>query len=607
MGYNRANDGAWLGSDLGSGHGSKHGFAAKRALEASGRSLDDAPRDVLPLFPGHLLPGMLMRLTPQDRELALKHKLVPAAVLPGMTVYSAITPAAERAAQALGLRVVARADAAAFRKAVRFVLGPGLLREAVFGLARRHPGLSAQRRFTGQQLAGLMVLLALVAATGIGLDWGYVLLAASLLSGCFFAMTVAIRILALLPGTVLQAPAVPPLTTSALPSYSVLVPLFRETAVLNQLIGGLMALDYPVAKLDIKLILEEEDVLMQRAVMARQLPEHFDVIVVPAGKPQTKPRALNYALQFSRGELLTIYDSEDVPEPDQLRRAAAIFAARDEGLACLQAVLTYYNPNENWLTRQFTAEYAALFNVLLPALAATGLPLPLGGTSNHFRSAALRAVGAWDPFNVTEDADLGYRFRRMGFETDAFESRTYEEANTQLWNWMRQRRRWLKGFLHTWLVLMRHPVQLFRETGPSGFWTIQCMSLGVFASALLHPFFLAHTLWFFLSGRVYQELATPLHGGAIGLGGAILLLGYGVSMACAQRGLAKLGFWHWTGTILTMPLYWMLMTPAAWMALWDFAVRPHHWHKTQHGLSALLRAGGGKARRRGAGRELSRT
>lgn len=603
MDDDRAKDGAWLGSDLGSGHG----LGAKQALGGSPASLDDAPRDVLPVFPGHLLPGMLMRLTPQDRELALKHKLVPAAVLPGMTVYSAVTPTAERAATALGLRVVARADPGAFRKAVRFVLGPGLLREAVFGLARRHPALSARRRFTAEQLAGLMVLVALVSATGIALDWGYVLLAASLLSGCFFAMTVAIRILALLPGTVLRAPAAPPLASSALPSYSVLVPLFRETAVLNQLIGGLMALDYPVAKLDIKLILEEEDVLMQRAVMARQLPEHFDVIIVPAGKPQTKPRALNYALQFSRGELLTIYDSEDIPEPDQLRRAAAIFAARDDGLACLQAVLTYYNPNENWLTRQFTAEYATLFNVLLPALAATGLPLPLGGTSNHFRSAALRAVGGWDPFNVTEDADLGYRFRRMGFETDTFDSRTYEEANTQLWNWMKQRRRWLKGFLHTWLVLMRHPVQLFRETGPSGFWTMQCMSLGVFASSLLHPFFLAHTLWFFLSGRVYEELATPLHGGAIGLGGAILLLGYGVSMACAQRGLGKLGYWHWTGTILTMPLYWMLMTPAAWMALWDFMVRPHHWHKTEHGLSAMLRTGGGKTRRRGTGRALSRT
>ncbi len=582
-------------------------MGAKRELVASGHSLDDAPSDVLPLFPGHLLPGMMQRLTPQDRELALKHKLVPAAVLPGLTVYSAVTDAAERAAPSLGARVVARVDPAAYRKAVRLVLGPTLLREAVFGLALKQPESSARRRFTPQQLAGLVVLACITVAIGHGLDWGYILLAASLLSGLFFAMTVAIRVLALLPGTILGPATAAPLASAALPSYSVLVPLFRETAVLKQLIGGLMALDYPVAKLDIKLILEEEDTLMQRAVMALQLPGHFDVIIVPAGRPQTKPRALNYALQFSRGELLTIYDSEDIPEPDQLRRAAAIFAARDDGLACLQAVLTYYNPNENWLTRQFTAEYAALFNVLLPALAASGLPLPLGGTSNHFRTAALRAVGAWDPFNVTEDADLGYRFRRMGFETDAFASRTYEEANTQLWNWMKQRRRWLKGFLHTWLVLMRHPLQLLRETGLSGFWTIQCMSLGVFASALLHPFLLAHSLWFFLSGRVQEELVTPLHGGAIGLSGAILLLGYGASMACAQRGLAKLGYWHWSGTILSMPLYWMLMTPAAWMALWDFAVRPHHWHKTEHGLSALLRPAGGKTRRRGAGRKLSRT
>jgi cellulose synthase/poly-beta-1,6-N-acetylglucosamine synthase-like glycosyltransferase len=584
VGYNRARAGAWLGADLKSGS-----EQAEQGLEAGSINLDDAPSDVLPLFPGHLIAGMLQRLTPQDRELALRHKLVPAAVLPGMTVYSAATIQAQREAAALGLRVVARIDLAAYRKAVRHVLGPGLLRQAVSALARSKPAFSALHRFTPHQLLGtLLCALGLVAAGRFG-DWGYVLLAASVVAGLFFAMAVAIRVLALLPAKLPQRGHIAALPAQALPVYTVLVPLFRETAVLNQLIGGLMTLDYPVAKLDIKLILEEEDTLMQRAVLGMALPDHFDVIIVPSGKPQTKPRALNYALQFSRGELLTIYDSEDIPEPDQLRRAASIFAARDDGLACLQAVLTYYNPNENWITRQFTAEYAALFNVMLPALAASGLPLPLGGTSNHFRTRALVDVGAWDPFNVTEDADLGYRFTRMGYETDAFSSKTYEEANTQVWNWMRQRRRWLKGFLHTWLVLMRNPGLLLRDVGLTGFWVIQCMSLGVFASALLHPFFLAHAIWFFASGQFHGQLSMPLHGAVIGLNGAILLLGYGAAIACARKGLLRLGYRRWTGTLISMPLYWMLMTPAAWMALWDFAVRPHHWHKTEHGLSALLR------------------
>lgn len=549
---------------------------------------------------------MLARLTPADRALALKHKLVPVAFLPGLTVYGAVTQASLREAEARGLRVVARIDAVAYRQAVKRVLGPSLLRHAVCHLAKTQPQNSARWRLMPEQFLWFILLVLACVATALASTSGQVLLGLSIAAGMFFAMAVAIRILALTPTVVPPQPKPAPLEHDGLPVYSVLVPLFRETAVLNQLIGGLMALNYPAAKLDIKLILEEEDKIMQRAVMAMPLPEHFDIIIVPAGKPQTKPRALNYALHFVRGSLLTIYDSEDIPERDQLRRAAAIFASREEELSCLQAVLTYYNPNENWLTRQFTAEYAALFMLLLPHMAGAGLPLPLGGTSNHFRARALIEVGGWDPFNVTEDADLGYRLARLGHGTDTFSSRTYEEANTQLWNWMKQRRRWLKGFLHTWLVLMRHPVGLLRDTGLTGFWVIQSMTLGVFVSALLHPFLLAHALWFFLSGEAREQLLMPLHGLAIGLNGAILILGYAAAMLCAARGLRRLGHRRWFATIATMPVYWFLMTPAAWMALWDFLVRPHHWHKTEHGLSAMLRRSASvPARRRGINRVSS--
>lgn len=549
---------------------------------------------------------MLARLTPADRSLALRHKLVPVALLPGLTVYGAATQAAMREAETRGLKVAARIDRNAYRQSVKRVLGPQLVRRAVWNLAVTQPHNSARRRLMPEQFLWFIILALGGVAASLASSTGQVLLAFSLAAGVFFAMAVAIRILALTPNVAPPRPRPAPLSHDDLPVYSVLVPLFRETAVLNQLVGALMALNYPASKLDIKLILEEEDTPMQRAVMALPLPEHFDVIVVPAGKPQTKPRALNYALHFARGSLLTIYDCEDVPERDQLRRAAAIFAAREEELACLQAVLTHYNPNENWLTRQFTAEYAALFMLMLPHMAGSGLPLPLGGTSNHFRTRALVAAGGWDPFNVTEDADLGYRLSRLGHGTDTFSSRTYEEANSQVWNWMKQRRRWLKGFLHTWLVLMRHPLALLRETGPAGFWVIQSMTLGVFASALLHPFLLAHALWFFLSGEARMQLAMPLHGVAIGLNGAILILGYAAAMLCAVRGLRGLGRRRWFGTIATMPLYWFLMTPAAWLALWDFLVRPHHWHKTEHGLSAMLRRPSAGPPHRRAGRRVRR-
>jgi glycosyltransferase XagB len=342
-----------------------------------------------------------------------------------------------------------------------------------------------------------------------------------------------------------------------------------------------------VAKLDIKIIAEESDTSMRRALAGFDLPDHIEVIVVPPGKPQTKPRALNYALQFSRGELLTIYDAEDVPEPNQLRIAAARFHGADGRLACLQAQLVFFNPNENWLARQFTAEYATLFGLVLPALAEKGLPLALGGTSNHFRTDILRKVGAWDPFNVTEDADLGLRLARLGYETGVIDSFTFEEANLKFVNWTMQRARWLKGFLQTWLVHMRSPVKSMRDLGPAGFWVLQSCTIGVFMSALLHPILaLASAYLFFTSPPPNADgpLWLTMQGG---LNLALFVSGYGVTMFAANRAMLRLGLKNWWFTIASMPAYWFLMAIAAWIALWQFIVAPFVWNKTEHGLSKL--------------------
>jgi glycosyltransferase XagB len=326
---------------------------------------------------------------------------------------------------------------------------------------------------------------------------------------------------------------------------------------------------------------------MQAAVARLALPPQFEIIVVPAGRPQTKPRALCYALPFCRGDLLTIYDAEDIPEPDQLEKAARAFANAGPELACLQAQLTFFNPNENWLTRQFTAEYAMLFGRLLPALADHRLPLPLGGTSNHFRTAALRAVGAWDPFNVTEDADLGLRLSRHGYETGTLDSLTYEEANTRLPNWMRQRARWLKGFLATWLVHMRDPIRLMRELGPAGFWIAQAMTIGVFASALLHPICLAATIVLAMAYPGLPEQAGLVLVAIAGLNLLVFVAGYGLAIYLTRDALRRRGIFGWRGTLATMPVYWLLASGAAWLALWQFMVAPFHWNKTVHGLSSF--------------------
>jgi cellulose synthase/poly-beta-1,6-N-acetylglucosamine synthase-like glycosyltransferase len=293
---------------------------------------------------------------------------------------------------------------------------------------------------------------------------------------------------------------------------------------------------------------------------------------------------LNYALQFCRGSLLTIYDAEDVPEPNQLRKVALKFSGSDEKLACLQAQLTSYNPSENWLTRQFTVEYATLFGLILPALAARNLPLALGGTSNHFRTRILRKIGGWDPHNVTEDADLGLRLARLGFLTGVVESLTYEEASTQFPNWMRQRARCIKGFMQTWLVHMCNPVKTGRELGPTGFWTLQALSAGIVLSALFHPFLMALTLWFLITDPPHVSVPTMV---LASLNLEVFVLGYGVAMLAGMKALRRRGLRGWWFTIATMPFYWLLMSIAAWLALWQFIFAPFKWNKTEHGLSKL--------------------
>ena len=367
-----------------------------------------------------------------------------------------------------------------------------------------------------------------------------------------------------------------------LPAYTVLVPLYREEEVLPRLVDALCRLDYPASKLDVKLIFEGNDPATLAAAKKLKPPPHFSFIVVPQAGPQTKPKALNYALQFARGNLVTIYDAEDRPEPDQLRKAVAAFRAGGPNLACLQARLSFHNADENWLARQFAIEYAALFDAVLPALAAARLPLPLGGTSNHFRRGALEAVGRWDPYNVTEDADLGMRLARLGYACGTLNSVTHEEACATPLAWLKQRTRWLKGWMQTFVVHMRHPGRLWHELSPGGFATFQLLTAGTIVSALFYPFFAGLLAWALLQhGAFGQESGTfSLLIAFLGLFNAVL--GYGAAFAAAATGLKRRGLTRLLRHIVFMPVYWLGISLAAWRALWQFAVDPFRWEKTQH-------------------------
>ena len=431
---------------------------------------------------------------------------------------------------------------------------------------------AADRTFTTAQIFAALALLA-------GLVWAAVNAAGALVTwlhvGALFVFSLMIGV-RLVAAAASLAPPPPPRARWAgpKPTYTILCPLFLEAEVAAQLIENLKRLDYPAELLDVKLILEHDDVETIAAVRALDLPEQFDLIITPPSALRTKPRALNIALARARGEFVCIYDAEDAPHPAQLNAALDAFAG-DDKLACVQAPLLIDRAQTGWIAAQFAAEYAIQFRAIVPLLARLNLPIPLGGTSNHFRTAALKAAGAWDAFNVTEDADLGYRLAREGWRVGVIAPPTQEEAPETLAAWMRQRTRWIKGHLQTWLVLMRNPFETAHEMGLAAFFSMQIVLLGGLIAAFAHgPLFLVLAV----------SLATPLN--LLGDADiALALSGYATAIYSALAVSALLRDARVARAALTMPFYWPLTTIAALKALRALLARPHHWEKTEHGLA----------------------
>jgi cellulose synthase/poly-beta-1,6-N-acetylglucosamine synthase-like glycosyltransferase len=374
------------------------------------------------------------------------------------------------------------------------------------------------------------------------------------------------------------------LSDRELPIYTVLVPMYKEAKVLPKLAHAIRKLDYPMSKLDVKLILEEDDEETIAAAKAQGLESVFEIIRVPHSLPKTKPKACNYALNFARGEFVTIYDAEDLPEPDQLKKAVAAFSQVSENTVCIQARLNYFNSNENWLTRVFTLEYSLWFDFYLPALEVLGIPIPLGGTSNHFRMEVLRKVGAWDPFNVTEDADLGVRFTQLGLHVGVVNSTTFEEANNHFGNWIRQRSRWLKGYMQTYLVHMRRPVRLYRTLGTTGFWGFQFFIGGTILSVLVAPLlFGMFFLWLLLDSSILEPYFPPL---VLYISLFNFLIGNGYLIYLSMVGAFKRNYFTLIPYALTVPAYWFMMSIAAYKGLWQLVHNPFYWEKTEHGISS---------------------
>lgn len=365
-----------------------------------------------------------------------------------------------------------------------------------------------------------------------------------------------------------------------LPKVSILVALFQEKHIAARLIKRLKNLDYPRELLDVLLIVEADDDTTKAALQKCDLPHWTKIIPVPKGALRTKPRAMNYALEFCRGTIIGVYDAEDAPEPDQIHAVVRRFHERGPKVACLQGVLDFYNPSHNWMSRCFTIEYASWFRVILPGLARLGLPIPLGGTTLFFRREALEALGAWDAHNVAEDADLGIRLARQGYRTEIINTVTLEEANCRLWPWVRQRSRWIKGYAATWAVHMRQPRQLLHDLGWRGF-----LGVHVLFGGSLSQYFLAPFLWSFwviplgfehpLQTRVPPAMLWTIV--AIFIFSEVITVLIGM-LAVAQGRHRRLLKW-----VPSLHFYYPLAVIAAAKAAYELLSRPFFWDKTSHG------------------------
>jgi cellulose synthase/poly-beta-1,6-N-acetylglucosamine synthase-like glycosyltransferase len=336
--------------------------------------------------------------------------------------------------------------------------------------------------------------------------------------------------------------------------------------------------------MQVLLLLEADDDVTIAAAEGYQDSESVTIVLVPPADPRTKPKACNYGLQFATGDIITIYDAEDLPEPLQLRRTVAAFAKLPPEVVCIQSKLAYHNAHQNLLTGWFTAEYNLWFGYLLPGMMRSDSPIPLGGTSNHLLRRVLEEIGAWDPFNVTEDADLGLRIHAMGYRTAVLDSQTLEEANSDPINWIRQRSRWYKGYLQTWLVHIRRPVQMWKSVGPRSFVRLTLILAGTPIIAVLNLLFWFITILWFLGqpdvvGEVFPWF---VYFPAL----VALIIGNGATLYMNLISLREDDRADLIIPALTVPAFFAMMSVAAAKGVYQLARNPSYWEKTFHGLSA---------------------
>jgi len=462
-------------------------------------------------------------------------------------------------------------------------------REAIEEMYYRNPDESAVRVFTLPQIIFFALLVA-ISIHGL-LYYSYTTITILIyIVNILFLASILFKFLLSIVGSfqeknqIVSQEEIDDIDEKNLPLYSVLVPLYKEPEIIETLIDSLKRLDYPKNKLDILLLFEEDDDLTINKAKNMHIPDNWSFVYVPDSKPKTKPKACNYGLKAARGKYVTIYDAEDIPEKDQLKKAVIAFEKADDDVICFQSALNYFNRDENLLTILFTLEYSYWFDYMLPGLDALKLPIPLGGTSNHFKIEKLRELGNWDPFNVTEDADLGIRAYAREYRVGILNSTTFEEANNNLSNWINQRSRWLKGYLQTFLVHNRKPLNFIKKVGFKGWLTLQIFIGGSVITQLVAPFFwLLFLGWFF---NLFGLLLSFFDQFLITISLINLLFGNFLVIYLSSIAVFKRNYYELILYVLLNPFYYFLQSLAAWKALIQLFSKPFYWEKTQHGLTS---------------------
>ncbi|MHA7944514.1 glycosyltransferase family 2 protein [Formosa sp. 3Alg 14/1] len=473
-------------------------------------------------------------------------------------------------------------------KALHIKYGGEILHKSVFHLYENDPNSCAIETFTKKQVIALGVMF-LVFLVFLYFNFIDTLIGANLLLNLFLLYSILFKFMLTIYGSKTELESkvskeeIELIKDKDLPIYTIHLPVFKESEVIQKLVWNLNNLDYPIEKLDAKLLIESDDEMTYNAIREMKFPTNFEPVIIPYAQPKTKPKACNYGLYFSKGKYLTIYDAEDIPDSDQLKQTYKLFQKLPEDYIAIQCALNYFNKNENFLTKMFTLEYSYWFDYMLPGLDNLRIPIPLGGTSNHFKFDKLMELGGWDGFNVTEDADLGLRCYAKDYKITVLNSTTYEEANNDFFNWIRQRSRWIKGYMQTYLVHMRNPVKLYKSIGTRGFFGFQFFIGGTVFTFLSYPILLLFLLIYIFFQSKWIELLFPdwliiISIVNFTLGNLIMI--YTNMIAIFKRQSYSLIIYA-----LANPVYWLMHSISAYKGLHQLITKPFYWEKTNHGLT----------------------